>query len=306
MLDFGRFPMHPGGGLTHPINSALSVKCSMPAYATAFYCITLTPQRMLSPNINATVLLDNRNDFYIIDFVNDNGDRWGNPQMGNYWNGGPQLGLAGSSKHASINPQFSIDLNPEGLDVGLHQNRFLIRLYYNYTNTNIADPQQLCAAAPPQGTLAAPDQYMTVQATAERSCQFYAVGGVNFGKYYSLDKVRDQTGLIHVNCTQDITFRVGISSGRNGQNGKRAMRCQTPETCGQSLIYYDIYRDPRYSSGGIWGDDWNNAGSIIKDTVAWYSSFDYSPPVRIYPGQTTPPVGVYQDTVIITIRTDMD
>jgi len=287
------------------INSALSVKCSLPAYATVSYCITLTPQRMEIDSPDRAVLFSSGPVSYIVTFYNDNGDEWGNPQMGNRF---PPLGLAGSLQHASINPQFSIHLNTSsGITTGLCQNRFLIRLYYNYTNKNIADPQQLCAAAPPQGTLAAPDQYMTVQATAEKSCRILNFRGVNFGRHYRLDNVPAQTGIIRVECSDTVAYRIGISGGQNAQNGKRAMRCQTPETCGNNLIYYDIYRDPKYSSSGIWGDDWNDANSIVKNVTVWVRGADrYSPPVRIYPGQTTPPPGAYRDSVIVTIRTDMD
>jgi len=310
--DFGRFPANVGNPSTTPpqINSNISVSCSdLPANKTLAYCVTLTPQINPPYSYNNRFLFNGSDSWHIVYFYDNDGKDWGNPQIGNSY---PPLGLAGFAAAALVNNKgieqpFHMQLNPFTAGgapdrTGLYQNIFIADLYYNFSNANISDPQQLCAKTVPQGTQSSLNHRMTVKATSERTCMFRTIKSIQFQANFSPDNVPPETGEIGVFCTSGLTYKVGLSAGDNGQDGKRAMRCQTSLTCGNSLIYYDIYKDTNFSSAGVWGNDWNDPDSIVTYTSHGWFEY-YHPAVRIYKGQNAP-AGSYRDSVIITLRPD--
>jgi len=297
----GNYDIHAPDVGVKTFKASISIQCySQPANAQINYCITITP-RQQQKGAKPQALYNNTFNWIGLDFFDVNRRAWGNPKIGGDY---PAAGMTGSFNTAAntdqtINIPFIINAylyssKTSILTLGLFQNIFTAQLYYTYAN--IADPQQLCSATPPPGTYADTPRNMTVQVTAIGSCTIKTVSAINFGKYFSLDKVPPATGQIDVYCTKGLIYKLGLNGGQNAKHGKRAMKCRTPDTCGNNLIYYDIYQDA--AGKQIWG---NNSDNSVKYT-ADNSTRSYHPTARIYAGQTTPPAGNYRDTIIVTLK----
>jgi len=134
-------------------------------------------------------------------------------------------------------------------------------------------------------------------ATANLGVQIEIVGGcvvqnvsdINFGSFPLLNVARDSTGTFDVMCTSGVPYSISLNGGGGGSIGARRM------ISGGSEIGYQLYSDPGRSV--VWGE------TLSVDRVAGTGN-GAAQPHTIYarvPIQTTPPIGIYNDTVMISV-----
>jgi spore coat protein U-like protein len=128
-----------------------------------------------------------------------------------------------------------------------------------------------------------------VRATVASNC-LLTTQNIDFGLHGLLTSNVDATGEINVTCTPTTSYQVGIGNGLTG-TGPTDRRM----TLGANAVIYGLYKDTARSQpwstvapGGTVGG--SGAGSAQNYTV-----YGRVPP------QTTPPPGIYNDTVAITV-----
>jgi|GEM_PF-47178 spore coat protein U-like protein len=130
---------------------------------------------------------------------------------------------------------------------------------------------------------------LTITLEITRDCRFDA-DDIDFGAAPFVDSFEPVTGTLHVRCTKGSTYTLGLSNGNYFANGRRRM------ASGANRLEYDIFH-----SGGLrWNDTTNRAVQPVPAQGDAFESFIYE--ARIYEDQTTPPVGLYQDVVIIDVQ----
>lgn len=147
----------------------------------------------------------------------------------------------------------------------------------------IAEPSAMAATA---------TSNMTVTITIQAQCLIQTASNLNFGTNGVISANIDQTSTIGVQCTSGLTYNVGLSAGA-GVGATTAVRVMTGPAA--ATINYGLYQDSARSQtwGIISGTDTEAGtgnGSVQNLTV-----YGRVPP------QTTPAVGVYNDTVAITV-----
>ncbi|MGH8849472.1 MAG: Csu type fimbrial protein [Casimicrobiaceae bacterium] len=92
---------------------------------------------------------------------------------------------------------------------------------------------------------------------------------------------------------KQTTITIGI--GRSATSGSISNR-QLAQTAGTGRLNYNIYKDGGYSS--LWGDGTAGTSPLMVNTTAKTTSV----PIygKIDPGQDAP-VGIYKDTVIVSV-----
>ncbi|MDX6807412.1 spore coat U domain-containing protein [Terrihabitans rhizophilus] len=130
-----------------------------------------------------------------------------------------------------------------------------------------------------------------VQAEVGKSCQLSVPQAVDFGAVSFLSAVRDAEGRLQVRCTSGTPFRVGLGAGSVLGATVNTRRMSGP---GGASIAYSLFRNADRTS--VWGtatnDLYANSGTGLPLSVQVFG--------RVNP-QATPPVGLYQDTVVVTL-----
>jgi len=105
-------------------------------------------------------------------------------------------------------------------------------------------------------------------------------------------------GAVKVTCSAGTEYGLGWDERQhqNTNNGCRGMLCKTSETCGQSVVDYDLYRDQAGTQP--WKKDWNTPN--VPDAVSEGSAKTYDVWGRVYPDQPSVPPGTYHDAVVAT------
>ena len=131
---------------------------------------------------------------------------------------------------------------------------------------------------------------LTASATAQASCNV-TPANLNFGSVGFLSSTKDATSSVSVLCTISLPYMVGLSGG----NANVSDPTQRKMSKGVEQITYGLYRDPARSQP--WG---STSGT---NTVSGTGS-GASQSVPVYgrvPPQTTPSLGTYSDTVVVTV-----
>jgi spore coat protein U-like protein len=131
-----------------------------------------------------------------------------------------------------------------------------------------------------------PTAPFTVQASITKNCTV-TTQSVDFGSAALLTANVDATGQVRVTCTQSTDYSVGLSVGSFTPITRRM-------TKGSEFVTYGLYQDA--SRTQQWGDTVGNmptgTGSGLTQNYTVYG--------RVAP-QTTPSVGAYTDTLVVTI-----
>lgn len=130
-----------------------------------------------------------------------------------------------------------------------------------------------------------------VQITITSECSLGTISGVNFGSVGLLTDAKTQSGTIGVTCTNGTGYTIELNEGL-GSGATEAARKMTKEG-GTEMISYSLYSDASHVN--VWGASPN--GYTGTGTGA-------SQPINVYgkvPVQTTPPTGIYKDTVVVTL-----
>jgi spore coat protein U-like protein len=131
---------------------------------------------------------------------------------------------------------------------------------------------------------------MMVNASVVPACVFDSADAVNFGDYTGIKN--DQRGNIKVNCTNGASYNISIGPGMfPGATVTTRKMAGSPS----GDLAYSLYKDSARM------ENWGNAG---KDTRVEGVGSGVIQSYIVY-GQIaaglTPPVGLYKDTVLITI-----
>lgn len=130
----------------------------------------------------------------------------------------------------------------------------------------------------------------TVSAQVVPSCEL-DVTSLSFGSIgRSLDRVVDETATINVRCTSDTSYTIGLGMGGGG-GADPAMRQMRN---GVDTLSYGLYRD------GARVMPWGNLPGSMATGTGTGTNNAFTVYGRIHAGQT-PSIGVYTDSVIVTI-----
>lgn len=131
-----------------------------------------------------------------------------------------------------------------------------------------------------------------VQAVVPKSCLLSVQDHVNFGSHPLLNSNIDAQGNLSVQCTNSTPFNIALSAG-NGSGATVTSRKMTGP--GGATINYQIFRDGGMSQN--WGQ------TIGSDTYAATGSglLTLKPVYGRVPPQSTPQVGTYTDTLLVTL-----
>ncbi len=127
-----------------------------------------------------------------------------------------------------------------------------------------------------------------VDAAVAQNC-IVSTTPVNFGSHGTLNANIDATGTVYVTCTPATSYAIRLDGG-----GAAAAPTMRQMTKGSNTITYGLYRNSARDQP--WGDSeearahGTGSGSIQSHVVHG----------RVAP-QTTPPVGIYSDTVVVIV-----
>ncbi len=128
-----------------------------------------------------------------------------------------------------------------------------------------------------------------VRARVVKSCTVTATD-LDFGAVGALSANVDATGSVTVRCTYNLPYKIRLDRGLSGTSDPT----QRGMTHGGDRITYGIYQDAARTVPWGWhnSDDVNATGTGYDQTFTTYG--------RV-PPQTTPPPGVYTDTIVVSV-----
>lgn len=132
---------------------------------------------------------------------------------------------------------------------------------------------------------------MPVTITIQNACNVSSVAPttLNFGTQGPLTSAVNQTSTITVTCTKNAPYNIGLDGGGSGNINARVM------VNGGNNVGYQLYSDTGRTV--VWGN------TVSTNTVA-STGTGSSQAFTVYgqvPAQATPPAGVYNDTVNVTV-----
>jgi len=209
---------------------------------------------------------------------------------------------------------------------GSYSNNFTLRLVWNDTQYPAGTPNTTTPTASGGGGMYLPsamcyggapitgskDYQLTAKAVVQNNCTAVTAGAMSFGSYISLSAVQRAqapAATITTQCSGGAKYQVGLSAGNAASGvpwggGWRGMKC-TGDSCGSSVIYYNLYKDSARQN--VWGDI--NTDNTMKDDSGRGGKQIYTvyggvggDKVQASLGQPVPPLpGAYKDTVIVTL-----
>ena len=146
-------------------------------------------------------------------------------------------------------------------------------------------------AAAPAALAATVTATMPVTITIQNACNVSSVAPttLNFGTQGPLVANVDQTSTITVTCTSGAPYNIGLDGGGSGNINARVM------VNGANSVGYQLYSNSGRTT--VWGTTigTNTVTGTGNGTAQPYTVYGRVPP------QTTPPAGVYNDTVNVTV-----
>lgn len=129
---------------------------------------------------------------------------------------------------------------------------------------------------------------LTISLTVTPDCRF-TTPDIDFGSAPFADAFPPVNGQIGVNCTKGETYSVGLGPGAYHNGVRRQM------ASGANRLQYDVFRPGNLV--------WNHTDSRFPQAVAAPGNADQLFPfeARIHAGQPTPPVGTYNDSLILDV-----
>ncbi|OCI94014.1 hypothetical protein A6U86_18425 [Rhizobium sp. AC27/96] len=100
-------------------------------------------------------------------------------------------------------------------------------------------------------------------------------------------------GSIRVQCTSGVDYNIGLDGGGTKDTSNRRMK--STDAANTETIGYQLYSDK--SGGKVWG---NTAGTDTVKGKADGTLQSYTVYGRVI-AQSTPPAGIYSDTVAVTV-----
>ncbi|MEE1868392.1 Csu type fimbrial protein [Pseudomonas auratipiscis] len=139
---------------------------------------------------------------------------------------------------------------------------------------------------------------LTVKLTVSNDCQI-TTPPVSFGSAPVISGFSAVNQSVNLSCTKGSSYTVGLGEGQNAAGGRRRMK-----SAASNFLAYDIFKS---AGSQRWGS-LTTARRASSDadinpgagTGTGSQIFNYN--ARIYPDQSTPPVGTYLDNVILDVQ----
>jgi len=129
-----------------------------------------------------------------------------------------------------------------------------------------------------------------IDMTVNKTCEFGTVDSqVNFGNHPFVRDIPAQTLNAQVRCTNQDTYRLYATNGAHYGNGHRQM-----DRGGQQKIGYEIYHPGSTTQILSASNPQQRTGTGLIEIVAL--------PVRVLPGQATPMIGEYSDSIQLVLE----
>lgn len=126
-------------------------------------------------------------------------------------------------------------------------------------------------------------------------CATITAPDINFGSAPVAGSFSSQANTITLVCTKGATYTVGINDGLHASGGVRNMLNGTT-----NLLSYDIYQSTSNNRWGSVGSQrWSSTTATTTSTDTMTKTYNYV--AKIFPNQTTPPAGLYTDTLIVDV-----
>ena len=126
-------------------------------------------------------------------------------------------------------------------------------------------------------------------------CATITAPDINFGSAPVAGSFSSQANTITLVCTKGATYTVGINNGRHASGGVRNMLNGTT-----NLLSYDIYQSTSNNRWGSVGSQrWSSTAATTTSADTMTKTYNYV--AKIFPNQTTPPAGLYTDTLIVDV-----
>lgn len=128
---------------------------------------------------------------------------------------------------------------------------------------------------------------LNVTATVAAGCTLGTIGKLDFGSQPGLFSRADAAGSVALTCPMTRAWTLRFDGGRNASAGMRRMRSSTGY-----YVPYQIYRDANRNNSIAIDGTITGTGTGAVQTTAVYG--------RTEPA-TPPPVGTYQDFIVVTL-----
>lgn len=137
---------------------------------------------------------------------------------------------------------------------------------------------------------------LTVTTQVEASCSTFNVDNIAFAAYSGT--AINATGLVTINCIAGASYDIALGAGL-GAAATVATRYMTNQTAGMSdqKLEYKLYSDSGRTV--LWGD--GTSGTSTVTGTATGSDQLHTIYGTVTGGQTGRKVGIYQDTVVVTL-----
>ncbi|HEX5961991.1 MAG TPA: spore coat U domain-containing protein [Rhodanobacteraceae bacterium] len=145
--------------------------------------------------------------------------------------------------------------------------------------------------AAPSAHAAIATSTMPVTITIQNACDVSSVAptSLDFGTQGLLATAVNNTSTLTVTCTSGAAYNIGLDGGGSGNINARVMNN------GGNTIGYQLYSDSGRTT--VWG---NTIGTDTLASTGTGSAQSFTVYGQV-PAQATPPAGVYNDTVNVTV-----
>jgi len=139
-----------------------------------------------------------------------------------------------------------------------------------------------------------------VYATVITNCNISTISGLTFATSSSLTSNVDGTGSISVQCTNSTPYSIGLDNGTHASGSQRRMYSAAT---GQ-YISYNLYTDSARSMAWAASTSASSCSGGTGTCALGTGTGTTQSAVTVYgrvPPQTTPSIGTYTDSVVVTV-----
>jgi spore coat protein U-like protein len=130
----------------------------------------------------------------------------------------------------------------------------------------------------------------TVMATVVNSCNVSA-NNLDFGTFGDLNTAISQQTSLSVQCSNGVPYTIALNGGLSNVTNP----AQRKMTLGANAILYGLYRDSAHA------DPWGAAAGTMASGTGTAGAQSV-PIYGLVPAQTTPPIGTYSDTIVVSVQ----
>lgn len=201
------------------------------------------------------------------------------------WSGNTLLGLLGSKQYSI--PLYFRTVAGQNVTAGPYQVLLTFSINYSVCSVGVLG---LCTV-PQTGTATTS---ILLNMTVTNDCSAMTTPDVNFNSAPLVQSFPTVSQAIAVTCTKGSAYTIGINNGANALNNVRRM------VSGSNYMSYDIYKEATTNRwGGSGTERWTSATSSQVSTDGLLRTYNYT--AKVLTSQSTPPAGIYTDTLIVDV-----